>query len=71
MTRQQALEVAKENHTRRRAVPLVDEMLMSRSELEERFGYIDGWYKVGNHSFNLTMITGVPYDADQGGWAWV
>jgi hypothetical protein len=35
------------------------------------FNYKDGWIIVDGQSFESEMLTGVPYDANQGGWAWV
>ncbi len=35
------------------------------------FGYHHGWIIVNGESFDRERATGVPYDANQGGWAWV
>ena len=66
-----ALEIAKSNHAAHMALPFSQRVWMQPEEEAARFGYKQGWYIVGEVSFSLEEISGVPYDSHQGGWAWV
>jgi hypothetical protein len=35
------------------------------------FSYRHGWIVVNGESFNREMVDGIPYDINQGGWAWL
>lgn len=76
MTRQQALEIAKKNHARRNQAEIENLRAGRMSDADyaraaEGTDYRHGWYIIGDFSFDQSEVTGVPYDADQGGWAWV
>ena len=74
--REQALKTAKANHTRRVQAEMENFRagLVSNADYDraaEGTGYRHGWYIVDSFSFSESEITGQPYDANQGGWAWV
>jgi len=42
-----------------------------QQELDAKYGYRHGWYKVGEFCFDREDLTGEKYDATQGGWAFL
>lgn len=75
MTREQALEIAKttrSNHMKAYSDDLFGRgpKLSSDDELSQ-FGYRHGWYQVGEFNFCEDEVSGVPYDMNQGGWAYL
>jgi hypothetical protein len=72
MTRNEALEVAKANHAAHLKARI--DHMFGRSSIEPddaKYGYLHGWYRVGDFNFNQDEITGQPYDHTQGGWAYL
>lgn len=43
----------------------------NEQEINARYGFKHGWIVVNGESFNMEKATGVAYDANQGGWAWL
>ena len=39
--------------------------------VEADYGYKHGWIILNGVSYSREQLTGVPYDMNQGGWAWV
>lgn len=72
MTRTAALEIAKTLYAAYRAAD-TDHMFGRTSEapVAADYCYRHGWIVAFGHSFNSEELTGVPYDINQGGWAWV
>jgi hypothetical protein len=79
MTRTNALEKAKTNHTARSA-EYIRELFRDPSNANldafdlicvEKYGYRHGWYLVDGFSFSEDEVTGTAYDHHQGGWAYV
>ena len=72
MNRDQALEIAKNNHILYRKAEI--EMLFRNAPSFDAFtlyGYKQGWYIVNNYSFSHEEVTGEKYEIDQGGWAFI
>lgn len=72
MTRNEALEIAKANHAAHIKANI--EVIFGRAPAYDElatYGYMHGWYRVGEFSFCQDEITGVPYDHTQGGWAYL
>jgi hypothetical protein len=83
MTRNEALEVAKANlsaHAKANIhftfkvwVHMTDLVAreQAQKEIDDRFGYLHGWFKVGEFCFSREELTGEKYDITQGGWAFI
>lgn len=71
MTREQALEIARNNQMARSAAWIAHDFKGGPAVNEADFGYRHGWYSVGEFSFSNSEVTGVSYDPDQGGWAYL
>lgn len=72
ITREQSLEIAKAN--RKAYTHSYSDYIFGRRDTppdEAFYGHKHGWYIVGEFSFNDEMLTGVPYDHTQGGWAFL
>jgi hypothetical protein len=71
MNRAEALEVAKINHAAHRKAD-IDHMFGRGPAFDAaEYGYLHGWYMVGDFSFCQDEITGRAYDHTQGGWAYL
>lgn len=71
MTREQALQKAKELHAAYRKAVMNELFHKGPKVNDDDFCHRHGWFVVGEFSFNDQDITGRPYDMHQGGWAWV
>ena len=71
MTRLEALEVAKQQHTYRRSALRSYDYLNGPAVIDADYGYRHGWYHVGDYHFSINEITDSSYDAEQGGWAYL
>lgn len=72
MTRAEALEIAKINHAAWCKAD-IDHMFGRGPAFDARadYGYLHGWFMVGDFSFSTDEITGREYDHAQGGWAFI
>ena len=71
MSREESLEIARRNHAAHTSADA--EHLFGRGsafDAEKRFGFRNGWYHVGGYAFDLSDLTGEPYDSAQGGFAY-
>jgi hypothetical protein len=72
MTKNEALGIAKANHAAHTAADIANLFKGGRSfDAQSEFGYLHGWYMVGDFSFCLEDLTGEKYDITQGGWAFI
>ncbi len=83
MTEAEAIEIARANLAAHSAAQIeftfkvwavmtdIEARERLQRELNYRFGYRHGWYKVGDISFDREMLTGEKYDHTQGGWAFL
>jgi len=71
MTREQALNKARENHKAYRDADLAHMFKGGPEPVDSEYGHKHGWFVVGGFSFSEEEITGIPYDMHKGGWAWV
>lgn len=72
MDRNQALEIAKNNHALYRKAEI--EVLFRNApsfDAYALYGYKQGWYVVDNYSFSHEEVTEEKYDITQGGWAFI
>jgi hypothetical protein len=71
MTRNEALEIARTNF-KANTIARIDFTFGRTANYDEAaYGYRHGWYAVGDFSFDVDEITGIPYDHTQGGWAFI
>ena len=71
MTKEEALTQAKANYETHHAWMRASGFRVDYDYELNTFGFRHGWYRVGEFNFSDTQVTGVPYDSNQGGWAWV
>ena len=71
MNRNEALEIARANYKAHSAARIAEMFKGGPTVNEAAFGYRHGWYQVGEFNFNQEEITGVEYDYNQGGWAYL
>jgi len=71
MTKAQALPFAKALYAAYRAADTA--FLFGRGEetVAQDYCYKHGWIIFGGHSFNSEDCTGIAYDINQGGWAFI
>lgn len=75
MTRAEALEIAKANQKAYHAADWAN-MRNGGNGLDPAtalhdYGYRHGWFRVGEFNFDDAEITGIPYDSNQSGWAYL
>lgn len=83
MQRHEAIEIAKINRAHYRIANLeftmkvwavitdIEAREQMQRDLDKSYGYKHGWYSVGEFCFGEDELSGVPYDATQGGWAFI
>ena len=72
MTRNEALEIARINREAH-LIAQIETAFRRAPEFDEltKYGYFHGWYGVGEFNFRDDEVSGQPYDATQGGWAFL
>lgn len=72
MTRIEALEIAKQKYAAYQKAD-IEEMFGRGPAFDgfKEYGYRHGWIIVEEYSFNNEDLTGIPYDATQGGFAYL
>lgn len=65
------LEIARRNFAQYDAATIEHLFRNAPAVNDADFGYRHGWVVVNGESFNREMTSGVPYDLNQGGWAWL
>lgn len=70
MTRSEALQIAKASYAAYQKADIEHLFGRGPEPVESDYGYRHGWVIVGDFSFNNEDLTGIPYDALQGGWAY-
>jgi hypothetical protein len=71
MTRTDALTFAKNLYAAYQAADIEHLFRGAPEPVKADYCYRHGWIIFGSHAFNNEDLTGVPYDSNQGGWAWV
>lgn len=71
MNRNEALEIARQNHAAYRKATIENLFRNGPKVDNAAYGYHHGWFTVGEFCFCDEEITGIAYDHTQGGWAFV
>lgn len=71
MNRTEALKIAAANLKANDKARIDFTFGRTQSYNEKDYGYLHGWFKVGEFCFSREEITGQAYDHNQGGWAFI
>lgn len=66
-----AIEKARDLYNARMTAIIAEDFHNGPKVNDADFNFKNGWIIVDGQSFNSEMLTGIPYDINQGGWAFI